>query len=279
MAKEEAEGGQEEAEGAQEEATKAKEEADVAKDEAIKAKDEAVAAKESLEEFINTSTNTEEVEEMKKELARMEEQERGAEPATAATVLSKLSATLVGLEETMLGDISLGGQDMELTLGNQTLGLPTEVVEEIKAQLLELQVQLLAFGKVEEENKQLRKVNQELEARVEEAKADVQTTTGEAEEREQLKVEVVTKPEQVELEAATEEQVLRLRSELEESRRQLEAARQQLAAGSAAPAHLADNSLAAADPGLAHLIGDETFDGSFDESLFVRPAVEATFVQ
>merc|ERR1719500_1988416 len=71
----------EEAEGAQEEAVKAKEEADVAKDEAIKAKEEAVAAKESLEEFINPSTNTEEVEDLKRELARMEEQVRGSEPA------------------------------------------------------------------------------------------------------------------------------------------------------------------------------------------------------
>ena len=102
-----------------------------AKEEAEKARDEAEAAKQSLEEFINTSSNTDEIEGLKQELKEMEEQ---LSSTGTAAVMSKLSATLVGLEESVLAaaDCSMmpaGGQDADCTLGNQTLGggVPMEV--------------------------------------------------------------------------------------------------------------------------------------------------------
>ena len=102
-----------------------------AKEEAEKARDEAEAAKQSLEEFINTSSNTDEIEGLKQELKEMEEQ---LSSAGTAAVMSKLSATLVGLEESVLAaaDCSMmpaGGQDADCTLGNQTMGggVPMEV--------------------------------------------------------------------------------------------------------------------------------------------------------
>lgn len=62
------------------------------------------------EEFINASLNPEEIEDLKKELKAMETQLWSAETASPAAVLSKLSATLAGLEETMvLADSSVLG--------------------------------------------------------------------------------------------------------------------------------------------------------------------------
>ena len=57
------------------------------------------------------------------------------EQLSTASVISKLSATLVGLEESVMAaaDCSMmpgaGGQDADCTLGNQTLGggVPMEV--------------------------------------------------------------------------------------------------------------------------------------------------------
>ena len=61
---------------------------------------------------------------MKQELKEMEEQ---LSSAGTVAVISKLSATLVGLEESVLAvaDSSMmpaGGQDADCTMGNQTLG-------------------------------------------------------------------------------------------------------------------------------------------------------------
>ena len=102
-----------------------------AKEEAEKEKEEAVLAKQSLEEFINTSSNSDEIENLKQELKEMEEQ---LSNAGTAAMMNKLSATLVGLEESVLAapDCSVmpgGGQDADCTIGNQTLGggVPMEV--------------------------------------------------------------------------------------------------------------------------------------------------------
>ena len=124
MGKEEAEAGKEEMELAVKELRKAKEVAE-------KEKEEAVLAKQSLEEFINTSSNSDEIENLKQELKEMEEQ---LSNAGTAAMMNKLSATLVGLEESVLAaaDCSVmpgGGQDADCTIGNQTLGggVPMEV--------------------------------------------------------------------------------------------------------------------------------------------------------
>merc|ERR1719305_1971870 len=157
MAKEEVEASKEEVELAVKELKTAKEEAE-------KARDEAEAAKQSLEEFINTSSNTDEIEGLKQELKEMEEQMSNAGTAAA---ISKLSATLVGFEESVLAaaDCSMmpgGGQDADCTMGNQTLGggVPMEVVMEIKEQLLLLQNQLLESDP--EKMRSLEKENQRL---------------------------------------------------------------------------------------------------------------------
>ena len=126
MAKEEVEASKEEVEHAVNNLKTAKEEAE-------RARDEAEAAKQSLEEFINTSSNTDEIEGLKKELREMEEQ---LASASTAAVITKLSATLVGLEESVLAaaDCSVmpsggGGEDSDITFGNQTIGggVPMEV--------------------------------------------------------------------------------------------------------------------------------------------------------
>merc|ERR1719180_72510 len=160
---------------AKEEVEASNEEIQVTVKELKTAKEEAEAAKQSLEEFINTSSNTDEIEGLKQELKEMEEQ------LSTAAVISKLSATLVGLEESVLAaaDCSMmpGGQDADCTLGNQTLGggVPMEVVMEIKEQLLLLQNQLLdndpeKMRSLEKENSRLKQQHQDLVQQVENAR-------------------------------------------------------------------------------------------------------------
>ena len=91
MGKEEAE-----AEAGKEEMELTVKEMKAAKEEAEKEKEEAVLAKQSLEEFIKTSTNSDEIENLKQELKEMEEQ---LSNAGTAAMMNKISATLVGLEE------------------------------------------------------------------------------------------------------------------------------------------------------------------------------------
>ena len=88
--------GKEEAEAGKEEMELTVKEMKAAKEEAEKEKEEAVLAKQSLEEFIKTSTNSDEIENLKQELKEMEEQ---LSNAGTAAMMNKLSATLVGLEE------------------------------------------------------------------------------------------------------------------------------------------------------------------------------------
>ena len=88
--------GKEEAEAGKEEMELTVKEMKAAKEEAEKEKEEAVLAKQSLEEFIKTSTNSDEIENLKQELKEMEEQ---LSNAGTAAMMNKISATLVGLEE------------------------------------------------------------------------------------------------------------------------------------------------------------------------------------
>merc|ERR1719341_2365952 len=102
--------------------------------------------------------------------------------AGTAAAISKLSATLVGFEESVLAaaDCSMmpgGGQDADCTMGNQTLGggVPMEVVMEIKEQLLLLQNQLLEsdpekMRSLEMENSRLKQQHLELIEQVENAR-------------------------------------------------------------------------------------------------------------
>merc|ERR1719341_1672662 len=157
--------------------------------------------------------------------------------AGTAAAISKLSATLVGLEESVLAaaDCSMmpgGGQDADCTMGNQTLGggVPMEVVMEIKEQLLMLQKQLLEsdpekMRSLEKENSRLKLQHLELLGQVENARKGLVEGGGKEEElprddQEREEFETLKEKEQ-ELRQKLEEQELKFIME-EKARQQKE---------------------------------------------------------
>merc|ERR1712106_869347 len=120
--------------------------------------EEARTSKTDQEEFINRSKNTDEMEAMQKELKQMEEDKAKLEALLIADersiMINKLSATLNCIEESFIAvedsnktcaDESPGNATFA-SAGNTTFGVPLEVVEEMKNQLLFLQQQLINFS-------------------------------------------------------------------------------------------------------------------------------------
>ena len=123
------------------------------------------------------SSRDDEVGQLKQQVQELEQKVQSRRSNSALTVMSKLSATLLCLEETIGAakeqemDFTMAGnqtyQTCNQTLGNQTLGgVPCEVVMEIKAQLLALQEQLVE-QQPEVEVEELRRENKELRGRLE----------------------------------------------------------------------------------------------------------------
>ena len=126
--------------------------------------EEVTTSKTNLEEFINRSQNTDEVEEMKKEMKQMEEDKSKLEAMLKnderSIMISKLSATLNSIEESFISveesnKTCADESPSNATFANTTLGVPLEVVEEMKNQLLFLQQQLINFSPEELERKVL----------------------------------------------------------------------------------------------------------------------------
>ena len=129
--------------------------------------EEVVTSKSDLEEFINRSQNTEEIEVMKKEMKQMEEDKTKLEillkNEERSQMMTKFSATLNCIEESFISaeEINKTCADKtcadespsNATFANSTFGVPLEVVEEMKNQLLYLQQQLVNFSPEELECK------------------------------------------------------------------------------------------------------------------------------
>merc|ERR1719228_231544 len=161
-------------------------------------------------------------------------------------MMNKLSANLVGLEESVLAaaDCSVmpgGGQDADCTIGNQTLGggVPMEVVMEIKDQLLLLQNQLLEndpekMRSLEKENAKLKQQLEELVSKVEEARKGQLTDV----EKEELSEETETQVESLKrvetalrkkLEEQENEASLRMQGQYKELQETIQSLEHQLA--------------------------------------------------
>ena len=129
--------------------------------------EEVVTSKSDLEEFINRSQNTDEIEVMKKEMKQMEEDKTKLEillkNEERSQMMTKFSATLNCIEESFISaeEINKTCADKtcadespsNATFANSTFGVPLEVVEEMKNQLLYLQQQLVNFSPEELESK------------------------------------------------------------------------------------------------------------------------------
>ena len=149
--------------------------------------EEVVTSKADLEDFINRSQDNEEIDVLKKEMKQMEEDKAKLESMLKndekSQMMSKLSATLNSIEESFISVEEINRTCADKTcnddspsnasFANTTFGVPLEVVEEMKNQLIYLQQQLINFSPEElerqnQEIEQLKMKNSNLQLEVEE---------------------------------------------------------------------------------------------------------------
>jgi len=127
--------------------------------------EEVRASKSNLEELLKRSQNTEEIDALKEEVRRKEGENAKLEALLKnderSIMISKLSATLNNIEESFIAvddgnktcQEESPGNSTIASAANTTFGVPLEVVEEMKNQLLCLQQQLINFSPEEFERK------------------------------------------------------------------------------------------------------------------------------
>ena len=127
--------------------------------------EEVRSSKSNVEEMVNRSQNTEEIDALKEEIRRKEDENAKLEALLKnderSIMISKLSATLNNIEESFIA-VDEGNKTCQeespgnatiASVANTTFGVPLEVVEEMKNQLLCLQQQLVNFSPEEFERK------------------------------------------------------------------------------------------------------------------------------